>query len=284
MTLNGRCVSPMSERFGGRVALIAAGGALPGLAAAEAPHLLVSAIDGITEPALAARAAHSFSLGEWDARKSALRAAGVQHLVVLGYLRRPSSSQLTFDAGGAQLFARLAPKMLAGDDQILTALIGSIEEEGFHVIGAADVAPNLVAQAGQIGAIPAGPPVMDDLQRGMAVARALGAFDVGQACIVSAGLVLGLEAQEGTDELLGRVSRWRREHPDSARAGGVLVKMARPGQDLRLDMPVIGPQTVRGAKEAGLTAIGIEAGKGLLAPPVETRVMADAFGLALIGL
>jgi len=268
----------------GRVGLIAAGGALPSIVAAEAPHLLVSAIAGITEPSLAALAAHSFSLGEWDARKSALRAAGVRDLVVLGYLRRPSSSQLTFDAGGAQIFSRLAPKMMAGDDQILTALIEALEDEGFGVRSVADVAPNLVARAGQIGAIPASPPVMDDLQRGMAVARALGAFDVGQACIVSGGLVLGLEAQEGTDAVLSRVAKWRSEHPDGSRPGGVLVKMARPGQDLRLDMPVIGPQTVRGAQGAGLTAIGLEAGKGLLAPPNDTRALADSCGLALLGL
>jgi DUF1009 family protein len=120
---------------------------------------------------------------------------------------------------------------------------------------------------------------MADIDRGIQVARLLGAADVGQGCVVQQGLVLAVEAIEGTDAMLARAGALRRDG-----SGGVLVKLCKPGQDRRADLPTIGPDTVRNAAAAGLRGIAFEAGATILAERGVCLAAADAAGLFLLGL
>ena len=175
------------------------------------------------------------------------------------------------DLGTLRLLPRILKAMVGGDDQVLGNLIGYLEERGFRVIGAHEVAPELVAEAGQLAGPRAAQATLDDARVAMAAARAIGERDIGQAAVAVNGLVVAVEAAEGTDAMLERVGdlhamgrvKW------SGRAG-VLAKCSKPQQDLRVDMPTIGPRTVTGVVKAGLAGIVIEAGRVMIAERAET--------------
>jgi hypothetical protein len=118
-----------------------------------------------------------------------------------------------------------------------------------------------------------------DIARGLSVVKALGEADVGQAVIVQQGIVLGVEASEGTDALIARCAALKREGP-----GGVLVKLAKPQQDDRFDLPTIGPETIAAAAKTGLSGIAIEAGRSLVIDRDKVRQLADEAGIFVVGL
>jgi DUF1009 family protein len=211
---------------------------------------------------------------------SLLRAAQVRQVVLTGRARRPSVSSLRPDAYGLRVIARIGTAFLLGDDGLLRAVARVLEEEGFEVVSPQSVLAGLLPESGLLtrGAPPDGA-ARADIRRGVAVCRALGAADVGQAAVVQQGLVLGVEAIEGTDALLARCGDLRREG-----RGGVLVKLAKPGQDRRLDLPAIGPDTVRNAAAAGLAGIAFEAGSTVLLDRERTVAAAEAAGLFLLAL
>ena len=208
-----------------------------------------------------------------------LRGAGCAEVVLAGRIRRPALAALKPDARGAALLAKLLPRLLGGDDALLRVITSELEGEGFTVVGADQVMAGLLMPPGQLGRVGADQAALDDIARGLEVVLALGAADVGQAAIVQQGIVLGVEAIEGTDALIDRCAGLRREGP-----GGVLVKLRKPGQDRRVDLPAIGPETVRHAAAGGLRGIAAEAGAALLIDRAEAVDLADRAGLFLLGI
>lgn len=207
-----------------------------------------------------------------------LREQGVGDLVFAGPVRRPSLSELRPDWRAAAFLARVGLHAL-GDDGLLKAITRGLAEEGFRVIGIQDVLADLLAPSGPLGVRSPDQTAAGDIARGIEVATALGRLDVGQAVVVQQGLVLGVEAIEGTDQLLERCGRLRRQGP-----GGVLVKMRKPQQDHRLDLPTIGTKTVEGAHRAGLRGLAVEAGGSLIMDRPAVATTADALGLFVTGI
>ena len=166
-----------------------------------------------------------------------------------------------------------------GDDGLLAAIVKELEIEGFRVVGADGILRSALAPAGLIGRMAPDELAQQDLVHAVKVARALGALDIGQAVVVQQGVVLAVEAAEGTAALLARAKMLALDGP-----GGVLVKLAKPGQERRADLPTIGPETLEQAGAAGLRGIAVEAGATLILDREATVAAADARGLFLIGL
>ena len=199
-------------------------------------------------------------------------------LVLAGGVRRPSLAMLRPDWRAAKLFARIGYKAL-GDDGLLSAIVAEFEREGFRVIGADQLLASGLAPEGPLGSLRPDSQALADIEHGQRIARALGILDIGQAVVVQQGLVLGVEANEGTDALQRRCAELRREGP-----GGVLVKIEKPGQERRTDRPTIGPQTVTFAAEAGLRGIAVEAGATIIVDRDEVVDRADRAGLFVFGI
>lgn len=209
----------------------------------------------------------------------ALRRHECRELVLIGPVRRPSLRDLRPDAEGARILARIGRALFGGDDGLLGALVRVLGEEGFVVRGAHEFLAEAVAGTGTLGRIVPDGLALSDIGRGVAVVRALGALDVGQGCVVQDGLVLAVEALEGTDRMLERAALLRQPGP-----GGVLVKLVKPGQERRADLPTIGPRTLENAAAAGLRGVAVEAGGTLLTDRAGCIATADGAGLFLVGI
>lgn len=221
---------------------------------------------------------HWVPLGAAGKARDLAKEKGVTHVVMLGRVRRPSLSELKMDAFTMQKIARIGLNVF-GDDGLLGAITREIEAEGFQVLAPHEVFSELLLHEGLLGRHSLPEHAKADIVRGTEVVRALGALDVGQACIVQQGIVLGVEAIEGTDALLRRAGLLKREGP-----GGVLVKLKKPQQDARFDLPTIGAHTVQEAAAAGLCGIVAEAGASLLIDREEVIKQADALGLFIMGI
>ena len=266
-----------------KLGIVAGGGPLPGLLAescrAQGRDYHVLALRGHADPAVVdAHPVDWIRLGEAGTGFDLLRRAGVAEVVMIGPVRRPSLSELAPDLRTARFFARVGLKAL-GDDGLLRAVAEELEGEGFRVVGIDSVLDDCLAPAGLYGRLEPDATAQADITRAVEVARALGAVDVGQAVVVQQGLVLGVEAIEGTDALLGRVGPLAR-----AGLGGVLVKLRKPGQDRRVDLPTVGTRTVEGAAAAGLRGIAVEAGAALVLGRAAVAAEADRRGLFVLGL
>ena len=202
----------------------------------------------------------------------------VEDVVMIGTIRRPSFFNLVPDFRTAAFFAKIGMKSI-GDDGILRALVKEIESEGMLVKGVHEVLPEILVKEGVMGKHKPDKQAMEDIKRGIEVAETLGRLDVGQAVVVQQGLVLGVEGIEGTDELIRRCGEYRRKGD-----GGVLVKLRKPQQDMRIDLPTIGSRSVYRAKESGLRGIAVHAGNGLIVDEEETIKAADKEGLFIIGV
>jgi DUF1009 family protein len=276
---------PAGEALG----LIAGGGLMPvrvADAAAKAGRpVFCLLVEGYANPADFARFPHEVvPLGAIGRMFAALRARGVRDLVLTGRVTRPSLLSFRFDAEGARQLAKLSMRaILGGDDGLLSAVLKQLRAEGFRPVGAQELLSTLLVEEGRLTRLGPDEVAAGDIARGIAVARALGTADVGQGCVVQQGLVLALEAIEGTDAMLERCAGLRREGP-----GGVLVKLVKPRQDVLIDLPAIGPETVRRAADAGLAGIAIEArdhhAGTLVVDRDETAAAADAAGLFLIAI
>jgi DUF1009 family protein len=214
---------------------------------------------------------------------AALKGAGVQDLVIIGAVRRPDLFALRPDLG---LFRNLPAIMrivtAGGDDGVLTRVVRFFEEQGFRVAAPGSLAPELLVGEGPLGRVVAPPGADADIALGFDLLRRLGRFDVGQAAVVAGGIVQAIEGPEGTDRMLQRVAR-RRNSGQLRTTPGVLVKRPKPGQEMRIDMPAIGPQTVQRACEAGLGGIAVLAGSTLVAERDAVVHSADAQGLFIQG-
>ena len=202
----------------------------------------------------------------------------VQDVVMIGTIRRPGFFDLVPDLRTTAFFAKIGTKAL-GDDGILRALVKEIESEGMAVKGVHEVMPDILVKSGVLGKHKPDKQALADIERGIEVAAELGKLDVGQAVVVQQGLVLGVEGIEGTDELIRRCGEYKRKG-----AGGVLVKLRKPQQDMRIDLPTIGTRTVERAHETGLRGIAVHAGNGLIVDETEVIKLADKYGLFVIGV
>lgn len=202
----------------------------------------------------------------------------VQDVVMIGTIRRPGFFDLVPDLRTTAFFAKVGAKAL-GDDGILRALVSEIEAEGMVVKGIHEVMTDLLIKPGVLGRHKPDRQALADIRRGMEVASELGRLDIGQAVIVQQGLVLGVEGIEGTDELIRRCGDYRRKGD-----GGVLVKLRKPQQDMRIDLPTIGARTVERAHESGLRGIAVHTGNGLIVDEAEVIRLADKYGLFVMGV
>ncbi len=260
-----------------KLGIIAGGGALPGLLIAacqtQGRSHYVLGLSGFADGATDA----SIKLGEFGKGLDFLRTAGVREIVMAGAVRRPALSELKPDLKGAAFLARIAGRVL-GDDGLLSAVIGEIEREGFKVVGVDDVLEDLLAKKGVWGRHQPDAAALVDIALGFSAARALGAADVGQAVVIQQGAVLGVEGTEGTDALLAYCADVLRDGP-----GGILVKVKKPQQERRADLPSIGVTTVARAKAAGLRGIAVQAGHTLVIGLREMIAAADAAGIFVMG-
>lgn len=216
---------------------------------------------------------------------SYLKTHKVTHIVMAGAMHRPSWSEIKLDWKGTQWFAKMGLAKMgfgtqsSGDDGLLTRIESLLQEEGFEILSATDILDDLLAPEGVMGIHHPDQEELGDILRGREVAHLLGAGDVGQAVVVQQGLVLGVEAIEGTESLLCRCAALRREG-----RGGILIKMAKPNQSRRVDLPTIGEDTIHQAKAAGLRGIAVEAGSTQIIDRKAVIHAADAAGLFLIGI
>ena len=266
-----------------KLGIIAGRGDLPVLilnsARAAGRPVFVLALEGQTDSGLLDGVEHAWiPLGAVGRGIDILKDAGVSDVVFAGGVRRPSLLRLGLDARAARLMAKLGRAAL-GDDKILSLIIREVESDGLRVVGADDILTNLLVAEGVLGRHRPDDVAEADITRGFEVARALGALDVGQAVVVQQGIVLGVEAIEGTDALLERAGIVAREGP-----GGVLVKIKKPGQERRADLPTIGLATVRSAVAAGLRGIAIEAGATLVLGKDALVAEADAAGIFVVAI
>lgn len=239
----------------------------------------VVAIEGQTDPETVAGADHLWiRMGQSERALRALRDAGARELVLVGAVKRPSMTELRPDRLTFKFLARIGFNSL-GDDGLLGAVVKGLEAEGFTLRGIEEFLHDLLAGEGCFGRHRPDEAAWRDIRRGIAVVRAMGAADVGQATVIQDGLVLGVEALEGTDALLARCGPLRRAGP-----GGVLVKLRKPGQERRADLPTIGIATVEGAAAAGLRGIAVEAGGTLVVDAPAVTAAADRAGLFVVGI
>lgn len=171
-----------------------------------------------------------------------------------------------------------------GDDALLQVAIGVIEAQGCRVIGAHEIVPDLLARSGPLGRHVPTDDDRRDIRRAAEAARRLGELDIGQGAVSVGGRVVALEGVEGTDRMLERVAALRAEGRISARRRGVLVKLCKPQQDMRADLPAIGPSTVEHAVQAGLAGIAVEAGRALVLEEDALIAAADAAGIFVCGI
>jgi DUF1009 family protein len=268
----------------GKLAILAGGGPLPsqviGAARAAGRDVFVLAFEGETDPDVVEGLPHQWvTLGAIGRALKALHAAEARDVVMIGPVRRPSLATMKLDWRGLQILTRLGLGAGFGDDRLFKAIVGELEGEGFRVIGADEVIDELVAPAGLLTRAGPDPVAARDIELGIGIAVRLGELDVGQAVVVQQGLVLGVEAVEGTDQLLARCAGLRRGGP-----GGVLVKLKKPKQERRADLPTIGPKTVQAAAAAGLAGIAVHAGNCLIIERAGVIEAADRAGMFVIGV
>ena len=267
----------------GRLGIVAGGGRLPQRLVescrAAGRDVFVLALEGAAEPETVRGVPHAWCrIGGAVKGLSLLRENNVTELVLAGSVRRPSLGTLRPDWRAAKLFARIGYRSL-GDDGLLSAIVSELEKEGFRVIEPDQLLDGELVGTGPLGTVQPNPQSQADIERGLRIACALGALDIGQAVVVQQGLVLGVEAIEGTDGLLRRCAALRREG-----FGGVLVKIEKPGQERRADRPTIGPRTVALAAEAGLAGIAVEAGATIVLDRDEVLSAANLAGLFVVGV
>jgi DUF1009 family protein len=272
------------------IGLIAGGGVMPFAVAdslaARGISPILFALKGACDPAAVERFRHHWiSVGQFGRATKLFRAENCRDLVFIGTLVRPALSELRLDWGTLRVIGHLLAAFRGGDDHLLSGVGRILEKDGFRMVGIKDVAPDLLMPEGCLTRAAPDDHAGTDIAKGRDVLRALSPFDIGQAAVVIDGHVVAVEDIEGTDGLLARVARLRGEGRIRARAGrGVLVKAPKSGQDLRFDLPTIGPRTIEGAAAAGLGGVAILAGNTIVVEPQAMIEAADAAGLFVTGL
>lgn len=265
--------------------IVAGGGELPRLvirACQESgrPYFVLAIEDSADEETVRLAGEHyAWSrLGAFGKAFDMLRKNNAMELVMAGRVTRPKLSALRPDMRGAKLLARISTQFLGGDNELLASLVSVLEEEGFRVTGADEIVRDLLAPEGMIGSLYPDKRSQSDIEVGARVARAVGALDIGQAVIIHNGMTLGVEAVEGTDALITRCAAFKGDDK-----GGVLVKVKKPQQEKRVDLPTIGVDTIEALAAHGYAGVAVEAGASLIVNRREVARRADQLGIFVIG-
>ena len=274
----------------GTLVLVAGAGRLPDLVAGSLERagrrFKVLALRGFTGRSLRARADATVDLLDVGGTLAVLKRWGPAVVVPAGGVARPSPAALL--NAGAALRNREALRAIAGggDDRLLRAALVLLEENGHSVLGVHEAAPDLLSPAGRLGSHAPDAEAQTSIRTGQALLGALSPYDLGQAAVIASERVLAVEGPEGTDRMLARARALNRKPFGRGRpaAGTVVVKLSKRGQDLRIDLPAVGPRTVRNAAAAGCAGIAVEAGRTLLIDRAETVAEAERRGLFLVGL
>lgn len=272
----------------GPLGLIAGLGDLPVAlaenAAATGQGVYVIRLKGFEEPRLTPFPGSVAGIGEVGVVIERLKSAGCRDVVFAGNVSRPDFRSLKLDLKGVALLPKVLAEARRGDDALLRVLVSEFEKHGFNVIGSETAHRSLLAPSGLIAGDPPDASALKDIETGARVAAATGALDIGQGCVVCDGLVLAVEAQEGTDEMLRRCAGL----PEALRGTlaqrrGVLVKRPKPYQERRIDLPTTGVSTVELAAAAGLAGIAVEAGGALMLDRAGMEAAARSHGIFLFG-
>lgn len=241
-------------------------------------------LKGFEEPRLSHYPGTVVGLGEIGAVMDRLKTAGCQEVVFAGNVSRPDFKNLKLDFKGIALLPKVIAEARKGDDALLRVLVNEFEKNGFRVIGSDAAHASLLAPEGHIAGPQPNARNFQDIDVAARVAAAAGALDIGQGCVVCDGLVLAVEAQEGTDEMLRRCANL----PEAIRGNsgdrrGVLVKRPKPVQERRIDLPTTGVSTIELAAAAGLAGIAIEAGGALMLNRAMMEQRARELGIFILG-
>jgi DUF1009 family protein len=274
----------------GPLAIICGGGSLPlavaDFVAARGREVVLFPLRGAAEGTGVERHPHHWLyIGQIGKFMRLARAAGCRDLVFLGSLIRPSPWRTRLDLKALSMMPRILMAFRGGDNHLLSGMGKLLEQEGFRLLGAHEVAPEILVPQGALGRIQPSEHDRADIALGLDYLRTAGPFDIGQAVVVAGHHVLAVEAAEGTDAMLARVAEMRANgRVRSARGIGVLVKAPKPNQDRRFDLPSIGPRTVEGAAHAGLAGIAVVAGETIIAEAGDLIAAADRANIFVIGV
>ena len=202
----------------------------------------------------------------------------VKEIVFAGGIRRPSLKELIPDWEGAKLMTKLAVKKMS-DDNIFRFLFEEIEMKGFHVVGAHEVMPQILFNEEHFGKKKPTKADLENIEYAIRVSKALGSLEVGQACVVQEGIILAVEAREGTDNMIDRVSALTRKGRPP-----ILVKLTKPGQDPRVDLPTIGPRTIEYMIKNGIKGLAVERGLTIFLEKERVLKMIEEANIFVIGI
>jgi len=267
-----------------KLGIIAGGGTLPQTLVKycisnKIPYFVLAISGNAKEDAFTQDEPHLFiRIGQAGTGFKRLKEEHVQDIVMIGTIRRPTLADLVPDMRTTAFFTKIGFKSL-GDDGLLRALIKEIEKENMKVVGIHEIMPDLLLKEGILTKQKPDKQALADIKRGVAAAFNLGQLDIGQSVVVQQGLVLGVEGIEGTDELIRRCGTYKRKG-----AGGVLVKLRKPTQDMRVDLPTIGCQTIENAHQAGLRGLAVHASNALIADENAVIQLANKYKMFLIGI
>lgn len=271
-----------------KLGLIAGGGLVPVeiaryLKRSGRPYCVIR-LEGLADSELAGHPGHDIDVGHFQKIFVALAQEGCRAVCMVGYVKRPDFDAMQRDEGGAAHLPGIQAAGRGGDDSLLRQVARVFESQGYAIEGAHEANPELCLEEGlQAGEAPS-PEAREDVEEAFRVAHALGALDIGQAAVVAGRITLAVEAQEGTDALLKRVATLSPVLIGTQdRRKGVLAKVPKPIQDLRLDMPTIGVQTVEAAAAAGLCGIVGQAGALLVVDKARVYARAAELGLFIYG-
>lgn len=284
-------MAPLSAGNGRRIGILAGGGSIPreiadSVAARRVPVFIVA----LESEADASFAPHPSAVVNWGqiARMVQLfRDSGTTDIVIVGRVSRPNLANVRPDFGLLMALPMIWRIIRAGgDDAVLREVIRFFEGKGFRVLGPADVATEIIVGRGPLGIFEPNAEDTRDIAVGLDVVERIGRLDIGQGVVVASGRIEAIEGAEGTDRMLDRVAALRRVRgcADIGEAGGVLIKRPKPGQELRIDLPAIGPETVSRAAGAGLRGVAVLAGKTMAADRHDLIRRADALRLFVAGL
>lgn len=271
-----------------KLALIAGSGDLPAKIAArcdeEGRAIFIVRLAGFAEPHLERWPGEEFGMAEFGRILKVIKAEDCGSVCLAGYVNRPDFKKLKPDFKGATLLPGIIAAATKGDDALLRKILSVFEQEGFGIEGADDLLGGEALTVGALGAIRPTAKQLLDLKKALHIAEKTGELDIGQGAVVCEGLVLAVEAQEGTDAMLTRVAGLPTDLRGRAGAlNGALAKAPKPIQDLRVDMPVIGPRTIELAAAAGLAGVAGKAGYLILIDREAIRQTADRLGLFVWG-
>lgn len=272
------------------VAIVCGGGALPTAVAdslaRRGRHGVLFAVRGHADAArLEGYDHHWIAVGQFGRLARLIKRAGCRDVVFIGSITRFSIADVRLDWMTVRILPIIMRALRGGDDHALRVAAREFEKLGFRLCGIREIAPDLLMPVGCMTSRAPDAAAMEDIDLGRDLLRAIGRFDVGQAAVVIGHHVVAVEDIEGTDALLARVTRLRREGRLRVKSGrGVLVKMPKTGQDRRLDLPAFGPKTVEGVIAAGLSGIAVAGGSTLVAEPQQMIALADKAGVFIFGM